>query len=133
MCSPELSEALLGALGMRQIAVTAPTDDLDAYESFLLGRNQFYDRTVESLENAIATFRSVVERDPEFAEAWSYLAESLSISRNYTAFSDDEFDRRTSDAAESAAGRCRAGPDSGRRSKTAKPGANRSGSTFAAP
>ena len=99
----KITEALMGVLGMRQIAVTAPTEDLDAYELFLLGRTQFYARSVESLDAAIATFQSVVERDPNFAEAWSFLAASLAISRGYEIQSDEEFERRTRAAAEASA------------------------------
>lgn len=99
----KITEALMGALGMRQVLVSAPTEDLDAYELFLLGRTQFYARSIESLESAIATFQSVVERDPEFAEAWSFLAASQAVSRGYSIFTDEEFQRRTRAAGEAAA------------------------------
>ena len=99
----KITEALMGVLGMRQISVTAPTEDLDAYELFLLGRTQFYARSVESLDAAIATFQSVVERDPNFAEAWSFLAASEAISRGYKIHGEEEFARRTRAAAEASA------------------------------
>lgn len=99
----KITEALMGVLGMRQIAVTAPTEDLEAYELFLLGRTQFFVRSVESLDAAIATFESVLERDPNFAEAWSFLAATLAISRGYEMYSDEEFERRTRAAAEASA------------------------------
>lgn len=99
----KITEALMGVLGMRQVVVTAPTEDLVAYESFLLGRTQFFDRSVESLDAAIATFQSVVERDPQFAEAWSFLAASQAISRGYEIYSDEEFEHRTRAAAEASA------------------------------
>lgn len=99
----KITEALIGALGITQIEVTAPTADLQAYESFLLGRNLFYTRSIEGLEDAIVAFQSAVDRDPEFAQAWSFLAASYAISRVYSKFSDEEHERRTSAASEAAA------------------------------
>jgi adenylate cyclase len=98
-----ISEALMGALGMRQVIVNAPTEDLEAYELFLLGRTQFFARSKETLSDVIATFESVVERDPEFAEAWSFLAASYAVSREYDYFDEEELERRTRKAADAAA------------------------------
>jgi TolB-like protein len=78
-----ISEALMGALGMAQINVSAPTDDMAAYELFLRGRQQFYERGVGALESAVADLQAAVARDPEFAEAWSFLAASLSVLPGY--------------------------------------------------
>jgi TolB-like protein len=78
-----ISEALMGALGMGQITVSALTDDMAAYELFLRGRQQFYQRGVGPLESAIADLQAAVSRDPEFAEAWSYLAASFSVLPGY--------------------------------------------------
>jgi len=98
-----ISEALMGALGMRQVVVNAPTEDLEAYELFLLGRTQFFSRSKETFDDIISTFESVVERDPEFAEAWSFLAASYAVSREYDNFSDEELESRTRKAADAAA------------------------------
>ena len=98
-----ISEALMGALGMRQVVVNAPTEDLEAYELFLLGRTQFFSRSKETFDDIISTFESVVERDPEFAEAWSFLAASYAVSRAYDNFSDEELESRTRKAADAAA------------------------------
>lgn len=98
-----ITDALMGALGMRQVNVKAPTDDLEAYELFLLGRTLFYERSVESLDKAIATLNSAVERDPDFAEAWSFLAASNAISRTYAIYSDEELEQRTRATGEAAA------------------------------
>ena len=98
-----ISEALMGALGMRQVVVNAPTEDLEAYELFLLGRTQFFSRSKETFDAIISTFESVVERDPEFAEAWSFLAASYAVSREYDNFTDEELESRTRKAADAAA------------------------------
>jgi tetratricopeptide (TPR) repeat protein len=82
----------MGALGMRQVSVSAPTDDLAAYELFLRGRQQFHARGSGPLKSAIADLRAAVERDPEFAEAWSYLAASLSTIPGYERMDVAEFE-----------------------------------------
>ena len=80
-----ISDALMGALGMGQITVLAPTDDMAAYELFLRGRQQFYERGSGPLESSITDLEAAVARDPEFADAWSYLAASLSTYPGYIA------------------------------------------------
>ncbi|MCH7820866.1 MAG: hypothetical protein IIA07_02515 [Proteobacteria bacterium] len=100
-----ISAALMGALGMTQISVSAPTDDMAAYELFLRGRQQFYQRGAGPLENSIEDLQAAVGRDPEFAEAWSFLAASLSTQTGYKlmdAATTGVFTRQAKDAAERA-------------------------------
>jgi len=100
-----ISEALMGALGMAKITVSAPTDDMAAYELFLRGRQQFYERGAGPLESAIADLKAAVARDPEFAEAWSFLAASLRTYPGYTVLDSAiaaTFYRRSEEAAERA-------------------------------
>ena len=72
---------LEGLLGRRQVRVTAPTSDLPAYERFLSGRARFHRRA--ELAEAIADLNFAVAKDPEFAEAWIYLAAAHSVSPYY--------------------------------------------------
>ena len=100
-----ISAALMGALGMEQIIVSVPTDDMAAYELFLRGRQQFYQRGAGPLENAVADLQAAVARDPEFAEAWSFLAASLRTRPGYRlmdAATTGVFTRQAKDAAERA-------------------------------
>jgi TolB-like protein len=64
--------ALEDILGTRQVAVEAPTRDMEAYQRYLHGRSRFYQRA--ELDQALEDFRFAVERDPDFAEAWAFLA-----------------------------------------------------------
>lgn len=98
-----ISDALMGTLGVRQVNVTAPTDNLDAYEIFLEARTLFYQRNVAPIERSIKLFRNVVDLDPGFAEAWSFLGAALAVSREYNNFDDAEAAQRTRDAGEAAA------------------------------
>ena len=100
-----ISDALMGALGMEQVVVAAPTNDMAAYELFLRGRQQFYARGFDPLESSIADLEAAVARDPEFAEAWSFLAASLRTITGYTkmeAVEAEDFRRRSVVATERA-------------------------------
>ncbi len=50
--------------------------DMQAYESYLLGRYHQYQRTPESLAKAIAYQRQAIDRDPAFALAYAGLADA---------------------------------------------------------
>ena len=76
-----ITKELEGILGKRDVAVAASTDNLDAYQSFLRGRARFNQRA--DLLAAIDDFSSAVEKDPNFAEAWVYLAATWSVAPGY--------------------------------------------------
>ena len=99
-----ITQALMGALGMQQVIVDAPTDDLVAYELFLSGRKYFYQRS-DALYRAVIDLRAAVARDPEFAEAWSFLAAAEETILGYFDFSEEAIAEKlllASDAAQKA-------------------------------
>lgn len=55
-----------------------PTQDLEAYDLYLLGRFNWKRRTPAGFEEAAEYFRQAVERDSTFALAWSGLADTYS-------------------------------------------------------
>jgi serine/threonine-protein kinase len=66
-------------LGLEQAAaplVARPTDDLEAYQLYLRGREAAYLRTPASLRRAIEYFRQALGRDPDYARAHLGLAEA---------------------------------------------------------
>ncbi len=67
-----ITTSLEDVLGVRKVSVAAPTADLEAYERFLRGRTRFYQRS--ALDEANVDLAYAVERDPDFAEAWAFLA-----------------------------------------------------------
>jgi TolB-like protein len=56
--------------------VARPTDDLEAYQLYLRGREAAYQRTPASLRRAIEYFRLALARDPDVARAHLGLAEA---------------------------------------------------------
>ena len=56
--------------------VAPPTDDLEAYQLYLRGREAAFQRSAKSLRRAIDFFRQALSRDPEYARAHAGLAEA---------------------------------------------------------
>ncbi len=75
-------DALEQTLGVTRVNLDAPTRDLVAYELFLRGRELFHQRS--EFLTAIADLRSAVARDPDFAEAWVYLAATCVVITSYS-------------------------------------------------
>lgn len=63
----------------------APTQMLEAYEAYLMGRHRMTTRMRGDLEGASAYFAKAVELDPEFALAWVGLADANLLLANYGA------------------------------------------------
>ncbi|MFK8016344.1 MAG: hypothetical protein AB8G17_13000 [Gammaproteobacteria bacterium] len=57
--------------------VTVPTENLEAYRFYVAGRNNVYQRRLETLELARQQFNKAIELDPEYVQAYSGLADSL--------------------------------------------------------
>ena len=80
--SQAIADALAQSLGVRQIKVTSSTDDLQAYELFLRGRQLFAQRGA-NLPAARELLEQAVARDPRFADAWATLAGTWYVWRSY--------------------------------------------------
>lgn len=76
-----ITRALEGILGERKVAVAATTDNMVAYQDFLRGRARFHRR--DELPQAIEDLSGAVELDPNFADAWTYLAATWFVAPGY--------------------------------------------------
>ena len=78
----EVSQAIAGALHATlspeesQRIKTVPTESLEAYESYLLGRQRWTTRTAESTAEAVELFLKAIDLDSEYAEAWAGLGDA---------------------------------------------------------
>jgi len=67
-----------------------PTQNLEAYNAYMRGRQLLPQRNSKDLETAMASFRQAVELDPEFALAWVGIAESASLLNAHGTLNPDE-------------------------------------------
>ena len=68
--APKLTEA------KQQFPTREPTDNLEAYDCFLRGREQWWRHTKQANADARSMFERAVELDPKFAMAFAWLAAS---------------------------------------------------------
>jgi TolB-like protein/Tfp pilus assembly protein PilF len=101
----EIAVAIADELSSRieGVAAEAParvdTDNAQALQAYLQGREAWRKRTAASLETAEAMFSKAVELDPEFARAWSGLADTYLLQADYGNRSDEEAIRLAEPAA----------------------------------
>ncbi|HUH00328.1 MAG TPA: tetratricopeptide repeat protein [Gammaproteobacteria bacterium] len=80
----EISRAVVDALdveiyGGQRPRVAPGTDDIEAYNLYLMGRHQFHKRTEAALSKAVEFFRQATERDPRFALPYTGLADAYAL------------------------------------------------------
>jgi TolB-like protein/Tfp pilus assembly protein PilF len=86
----EVAAAIAGALkatltaGEKARVNAVPTQILEAWENYQLGRQRLAKRTSTGLTEAERYFQKAIELDPDFALAYSGLADSLTVSLSYT-------------------------------------------------
>lgn len=97
-----IASALGAALGVetaaRPVRVAQATQDFEAYELYLRGRQLFFQRG-EALVPAAQLLEQAVARDPEFAEAWAVLAVAYLVSPDYLDVPRAPMDAKARDAA----------------------------------
>jgi eukaryotic-like serine/threonine-protein kinase len=99
----EIVESIVKALapalvGEAKAVVRRPTENLEAYELYLKGRHFWHLRGPGDLRSAIRYFERVIALDPDYALAYSGLADCLAICRAYGWFSYEQSHDRARDA-----------------------------------
>ncbi len=80
----ELGKSLqLESLAAETVSAKADTENLDAYELFLRGREGFLARSYETIPGTIEILQKAVELDPGFARAWAALSAISSIAEGW--------------------------------------------------
>ncbi len=67
-----------------QRLAVVPTDNMEAYTAYLIGRQRLADRKVKELGEAATQFAKAIELDPNFAGAYSGLADACSLYFGYS-------------------------------------------------
>ena len=77
----KISESLRGRLTRddRQRLTRRSTEDSEAYRLYLRGRHAYNRRTPASLQQSLRHFAQAIERDPDYALAYSGLCDSYSV------------------------------------------------------
>ncbi len=78
-----LKQTLLGEEDKIVIASARATDNTEAYTAYLRGKHMMQDRTADGLYKALREFRHATEVDPDFALAWSGVANAYSLLNSY--------------------------------------------------
>ncbi|MGI9263292.1 MAG: tetratricopeptide repeat protein [Gammaproteobacteria bacterium] len=93
----EISLAVVDALKVtllgeqRELLAKRPTENIEAHNLYLRGRQYLHLRTQESVQQAVSLFEQAVRMDPEFALAYSGLADSINIlSNNHNVLTNEE-------------------------------------------
>jgi len=71
-------------LGSQQRLASKLTNNIDAYDLFLRGREKVRKRINNNIPEGIALLQQAVDLDPNFAQAWAKLAEAEAVSVGYT-------------------------------------------------
>ena len=85
----DISQQVVGALQVtlgaaeRRGLGDAGTRDVAAYNSYVLGRYEWRKRTAASLQDAARQFAAALARDPNYAHAWSGLADAVGLYPDY--------------------------------------------------
>ena len=84
----EIARAIASALSVQlNLGVSEkaqkPTQDMQAYDSYLEARTLITRRDTENLRRAITLLEGVVQRDPNFAKAWAALAQAQALASYY--------------------------------------------------
>jgi TolB-like protein/thioredoxin-like negative regulator of GroEL len=85
----EIAQAIAAAMKVQLLSAAKDsnltgTTNIEAYEYYLQGVNQWHLRTGEALQNARELFEKAVATDPSFARAHAYLALTWAIIADYS-------------------------------------------------
>ena len=89
----EMARAIAGELRANltheevQRLAQKPTENLEAYEAYLLGRQRMALRTVESIAEAKSYFERAIKLDPDFALAYVGISDTIQLQVDYAGWS----------------------------------------------
>ena len=101
----EIAQAIVDALKLtlsgteRGSLAQHSTDNVEAYNKYLLGRHLWNQRSTESLIAAVEPLMAAVAIDPQFDQAWAALADAYVLIPEYRGGSIAEFVPKAKDAA----------------------------------
>ena len=108
--SAEIVRALKVTLGTEEQApmmarAAPPTQDVEAYQLYLQARHQWKRRGEQALRRSIELLEQALERDPEFARAYSGLAAAYVVLPGYSGEDEAPYSSKATEAAQQALSR----------------------------
>jgi len=97
----KVAQAIKGKLLDRVIAAPRSVD-IEAYEFYLRGRHSWNRRNAEGVKEAFELFNSALAKDPNFAKAYTGLADCYMIGSSLQVFGKDEADAKAEAAIQKA-------------------------------
>ena len=85
-----------------QSIAAVPTENLDAYEAYQLGRQAYARRTTKSISEAIDHLLLATKLDSDFAEAWAELSAAYRSLARYSGQNEDQLMQRAREAVDRA-------------------------------
>jgi serine/threonine protein kinase/tetratricopeptide (TPR) repeat protein len=84
----KIAEALEAKLSPedKKMLEKKPTEDIEAYNFYLQGRWFWNKRTLKDFQKAIEYFEQAIEKDPDYALAYTGIADSYTLIANYGGF-----------------------------------------------
>jgi DNA-binding winged helix-turn-helix (wHTH) protein/TolB-like protein len=101
----DISDSISNKLKLRLSANAAPTENAEAYKTYLQALFYWNKRTPENLNKSIELFKAAIALDPEFAQAYGGLAMAYEVQPANGVFSPEqvaEIDRLTGETATKA-------------------------------
>lgn len=99
----EVSEEIVEALQInlsfdeQQGLAIVPTKNIEAYKLFLAGRNEADKRNSKSIAQSITLYREAIALDPNYAEAYAEIANSIYLETYYSGRNPEEASRLSSE------------------------------------
>ncbi|MCH8322621.1 MAG: tetratricopeptide repeat protein [Proteobacteria bacterium] len=98
----EIAVAIGEALSFTFGKTVVSTNNVEAYDLYLLGVYNWNKRTAEGLTKALETFEAAIKIDPNFAKAWAGLANTYLVISEYSDFDPEISQREARRAAQKA-------------------------------
>ncbi len=80
----QISEAIAASLKMKLLGARPAPPSVEAYDLYLRGRFHWNKRTREELERGVDYFERAIAADPQYAPAWSGLADAYTLQADHS-------------------------------------------------
>ena len=95
-------EAYLTPGERKRLSEWTPTENMEAYRCYIMGRRELDQRTASSMRRSLDLFSRAIELDPDYALAWVGRADAITLLYDYGHETDEKILDRAGEAVEIA-------------------------------